>query len=152
MTSTPNNNPNEEQGITPAPEPSEDRDSVNAYQDLLKVLFEKKDIDSRSILVNPSAIESLAQHSPDALIKFAESSDERQYQFHLKLQEQQHKENLAKESTSRWILGGIFGLFTICFIYAAYTKDQSLPTQVFNVLLGGAGGAGLITTLNRKKD
>lgn len=152
MVSSPDNEPNKEQSITHSTEASKDQDIANLSPELLQVFFEKSDTENRVVFTNPSTIETLAQKTPDALIKFVESSDQRQYQYHLNIQEQRHKESLAKENTTRLILGGIFSIFIMCFIYAAYTKDQSLPNQVFNVLLGGAGGAGLITTLNRKKD
>ncbi|MDS3861558.1 hypothetical protein RIF25_12145 [Thermosynechococcaceae cyanobacterium BACA0444] len=150
MTNTPDDQPNQAEAIThTSPESSEEQNTVSITPEVLQIL-ESKDISNRSIFVNPATIQGLIQQDPDALIKFAESSDERHYQLQLAVRQQKHKENLAKET--RLILGGIFGLFTMCFIYAAFTKDQALPNQVFNVLLGGAGGAGLITTLNRKKD
>jgi len=152
MTNTPDDQSNQEEVITqPSHESSEEQNTLSITPEVLQIL-ESKDISNRAIFVNPTTIQSLIQQDPDALIKFAESSDERLYQFQLAVRQQKHKENMAKENTTRLILGGIFGLFTMCFIYAALTKDQSLPTQVFNVLLGGAGGAGLITTLSQKKD
>ena len=150
MVITPNNEPNEEGTITPdSPKTSEDQGSYTLTPEQYQIILERKNLDTQSILVNPTAIESLAQHSPDALIKFAESSDERQYQFHLAVQQQQHKENFAKENTTRIILGGFVGIVIACLLYSAHTKDQSLPNQIINLIVGSAG---LTTYLGRKKD
>ena len=133
----------------------EQSQSLELSPETLQILFDnnnKEDRLSRSLLINPSAMQTLAQHEPGSLIQLADASDDRQFRFHLKNAEYRHINNRNRENTIRLALGSVFGFVLMAFIYAGFTKDNTLPTQLINTLIGGAGGLGVSSFLQKKKD
>ena len=134
---------------------SEQSQSLELSAETRQIVFDnsnKEDRLSRSILINPSAMQALAQHEPGALIQLADASDDRQFKFHLKTAEYRHINNRNRENTIRLALGSVFGIVLMAFVYAGLTKDNALPTQLINTLVGGAGGLGVSSFLQKKKE
>jgi hypothetical protein len=129
-----------------------DSEAIELQPEALQILFNKDEKISKALMINPSAVETLAQREPGALIKFADASDERQFIYHSKVSEHRHKETQSQELTTRWIIGGVLSLVAMAFVYAGVTKDNTLPDRIINVVIGGAGGLGLGVYLNKKKE
>jgi hypothetical protein len=146
--------PDEAPKLAHIPEQSQ---SLELSPETLQILFDnnnKEDRLSRSLLINPSAMQTLAQHEPGALIQLADASDDRQFRFHLKTAEYRHISNRNRENTLRWVVGGVIGIVLMSFVYSGLTKDKTLPTQLINILVAGAGGVGVGSSsfLQKKKD
>lgn len=137
-----------------APKSKIDNSSDLQSNDLDVLPFDQDEKISRAALmmINPSAVETLAHNSPERLIQFADSSDQRQFTYYSKLAEYRHNNNHNRENTIRLALGSVFGIVLMAFVYAGLTKDNTLPTQLINTLVGGAGGLGVSSFLQKKKE
>lgn len=105
-----------------------------------------------SIIENPSVLEALAHQAPHEVIKFATSADERLFKYSTQKEENRHKERLARENTTRIVVGTIGGAVLAAFGYSALTGDTSLSTEVITVIVGGFGGLGIGKLLTPPED
>jgi len=104
-----------------------------------------------SIMENPSVLEALVHEAPAEVIKFVESSDDRQFRYYSQKEENRHKERLARETTTRLAVAGVLGCAFAAFGYSAITGDTNLSNQIISVIVGGFGGLG-ISKLFQNKD
>lgn len=126
-------------------------DENKISEEAVKFLLSTDEKTTKSIMVNPTVVESLAQHDPSALIEFADASDNRQYLYHTKVEECRHKEYQVRENTVRWFLAGLGGIIVVCFIYAGVTKDKALPNELIKYTLSAIGGAGALKLYEERK-
>lgn len=62
-----------------------------------------------------------------------------------KVQNQKHSQN-----TIRMIIGSILSIVIGGYIFAGVTKDSSFPKDILNIIMGGLGGAGGLTLLQKQ--
>jgi len=148
-----NTNDNDVSALSSTP-PVDNSSDLQSNNNIDIFPFDQDEKNSRSALmmINPSAVETLAHNAPEKLIDFANLSDDRQYNYYSKLAEYRHTDNRNRENTIRLALGSVFGIVLMAFVYAGFTKDNTLPTQLINTLVGGAGGLGVSSFLQKKKE
>ena len=107
---------------------------------------------SIAMMVNPTAIQALAQKAPEKVLDLAESNDRRQFEFYTRIEENRHQQRLAREATTRIGIGAVVGVVGMAFIYAALTRDASLAQIIVAAVVGGFGGLGISVVLAPKKN
>lgn len=105
-----------------------------------------------SIMENPTVLEALVHEAPEEVIKFVAAADERQFKFYTQREENRHKEQLARENTTRIAIGTIGGAVLAAFGYSALTGDISLSAEIISVIVGGFGGLGISKLLTPPED
>jgi len=102
-------------------------------------------------IISPMAFEALAKESPDQLLKFVESYDERQLRFYSLKEENKHRQQIEQEKTKRFGMGLIFATIASVMIYSGLTGDKTLSEKIINVAIGALGGLGAGAVFLQKK-
>lgn len=105
-----------------------------------------------SILENPTVLEALVQEAPAEVLEFVKAADERQFKYFTQKEENRHKEQLARENTTRITIGTIGGAVLAAFVYSAFTGDTSLSAEIITAIIGGFGGLGIGKLLQPKEE
>lgn len=105
-----------------------------------------------SFMENPTVLEALVHEAPEEVLKLVAAADERQFKYFTQREENRHKERLARENTTRTVIGTIGGAVLAAFGYSALTGDTSLSTEVITVIVGGFGGLGIGKLLAAPED
>lgn len=150
----------------PTEEPTSDNNSAGKDQGDSGRIVPTADVDSApmvplkptpdravvSIIENPSVLEALVHEAPAEVLKFVETSDDRQFKYFMQREENRHKERMAREATTRIGIAGIVGAALAGFAYSAFTGDTHLSGQIVVAIIGAFGGFGIDKVLQPKEE
>lgn len=98
-------------------------------------------------MIAPQAQRALIKSSPDKLLEFVEGYDKRQFELALLEEKNQHKEQLNKQESQRFmfIYSTLTAALVFCgsLLYAGVTNDKSLPKDLLTILFSAGGGSGV---------
>ena len=117
--------------------------------------------------IEKKQINALIQNN-DELIKTYKDQLNKQAEFAFQAEENRHQEVMMREkntleieikkteiqkhsqNTIRIVIGCIFGIIVGGYIFAGFTKDSSFPKDIINLIMGGLGGAGGLTLIQKQ--
>lgn len=149
-------------------EPTQDNDNDNEDKLQQAIVSEyPSTVAALSEDIEKKQINALIQNN-DELIQTYKVQLHRQADFAFKAEENRHQEVMIREkntleietkkveiqkhsqNTIRIIIGSILSIVIGGYIFAGVTKDSSFPKDILNIIMGGLGGAGGLTLLQKQ--
>lgn len=151
---------------SPTKKPTSDNNSAGKEQGDSARIVPTSDVDSApmvplkptpdravvSIIENPSVLEALVHEAPAEVLKFVETSDDRQFKYFMQREENRHKERMAREATTRIAIAVISGAAIAGFAYSAFTGNEMLSSIIVTAVISAFSGLGIKELLKLKEE